>query len=76
MTTPNENEKNMCPNPQLVEVEKKEEKMTEASPNQTAIFEASQDKIQPQDKTQPQIDNEKLLSPTAGTATSSPKNRN
>lgn len=29
MTTPNENEKNMCPNPQLVEVERKEEKMTE-----------------------------------------------
>jgi hypothetical protein len=31
MTTPNENEKNMCPNPQLVEVEKKEESMTEAT---------------------------------------------
>jgi hypothetical protein len=30
MTTPNENEKNMCSNPQLVEVERKEEKMTEA----------------------------------------------
>jgi hypothetical protein len=29
MTTPNENGKNMCPNPQLVEVERKEEKMTE-----------------------------------------------
>jgi len=29
MTTPNENE--ICPNPQLVEVEKKEEKMTEAT---------------------------------------------
>jgi hypothetical protein len=29
MTTPNENEKNMCPNPQLVEVEKKEERMIE-----------------------------------------------
>jgi hypothetical protein len=29
MTTPNENEKNMCPNPQLVEVERKEERMTE-----------------------------------------------
>jgi hypothetical protein len=31
MTTPNENGKNMCPNPQLVEVEKKEEKMTETT---------------------------------------------
>jgi hypothetical protein len=31
MTTPNENEKNMCPNTQLVEVERKEEKMTEAT---------------------------------------------
>jgi hypothetical protein len=31
MTTPNENEKNMCPNPQLVEVERKEERMTEAT---------------------------------------------
>jgi hypothetical protein len=29
MTTPNENE--ICPNPQLVEVEKKEERMTEAT---------------------------------------------
>jgi hypothetical protein len=29
MTTPNENGENMCPNPQLVEVERKEEKMKE-----------------------------------------------
>jgi hypothetical protein len=31
MTTPNENGENMCPNPQLVEVERKEEKTTEAT---------------------------------------------
>jgi hypothetical protein len=72
MTTPNENKKNMCPNPQLVEVERKEEKMenqkAEQSPNQRAIPETSQDK--------PQLDNKKLLSTTTGTATSSPKNRN
>jgi len=70
MTTPNENE--ICPNPQLVEVEKKEEKMTEAteesSPNQTATTERTQEtRIQ---------DNKELLSTTTGTATSSPKNRN
>ena len=63
---PNENEKNICPNPQLLQ--EKEEKMTEASPNQTAISETSQDKNQ--------LNNRKLLSTTTGTATSSPKNRN
>jgi hypothetical protein len=66
MTTPNENEKNICRNLQLVE--KKEEKMTEASPNQTATTERDQE-------TRNQ-DNKKLPSTTTGTATSSPKNRN
>jgi hypothetical protein len=70
MTTPNENE--ICPNPQLVEVEKKEEKMNEKieepSPNQTATTKRTQE-------TKEQ-NNKELLSPTAGTATSSPKNRN
>ena len=35
MTTPNESGKNMCPNPQLVEVEKKEEEMTEDEDSDT-----------------------------------------
>jgi hypothetical protein len=56
--------KGICPNPQLLQ--EKEEKMTEASPNQT--------------EENPQLIENKeqrnLLSPTAGTATSSPKNRN
>jgi hypothetical protein len=65
MTTPNENE--IYPN-LLLQVEKKEEKMTEASPNQTATTERNQEtRIQ---------DNKELLSTTTGTATSSPKNRN
>ena len=72
MNTQNENEKNMCPNPQLVEVGKKEEKMTEAtkepSPKQTATTKRTQE-------TKEQ-NNKKLLSTTTGTATSSPKNRN
>jgi len=71
-----ENGKNICPNPHLVELEKKEEKMSEASP----ISEASQDKTQPQDKIHQEIHQEidtiHLVSPRTGTATSSPKNRN
>jgi hypothetical protein len=51
-----ENEKNICQNPQLLE--KKEEKMTEASPNQTAITETSQNKNQ--------LDNKNLLTTTGG----------
>lgn len=71
MNTQNENEKNICQVPQLVE--KKEEKMSEASPNS----EASQDKTQPQiDKIHLEIDTTHLVSPRTGTATSSPKNRN
>ena len=74
MTMQNENEKNICQVPQLVE--KKEGKMSEATP----ISEANQDKTQPQDKTQLEIDTIidtiHLLSPVTGTATSSPKNRN
>jgi hypothetical protein len=71
MTTP-ENEKSIYQNPQIVEVEKKEEKMAEkteeSSPNQTATTERNQEtRIQ---------DNKELLSTTTGTATSSPKNRN
>ena len=58
-----ENEKNICRNPQLVE--KKEEKMAEASPNQTAIAETSQNKNQ--------LDNQKLLTTTAGMTTGSRK---
>ena len=68
MNTQNEAEKNMSQNPHLI-VEKKEEKMSEASP----ISEASQDKTQPQDKIQPQINNNNLLSPTAGMTTGSRK---
>jgi hypothetical protein len=70
MTTPNENE--ICPNPQLVEVEKKEEKMTEKtkepSPKQTATTKRTQETKEK--------NNKKLLSTTTGTATSSPENRN
>jgi len=47
MTTQNENEKNMCPNPQLVEVEKKEESMTEATQQDNKKLLSPIDGLQP-----------------------------
>jgi len=44
MTTPNENE--ICPNPQLVEVERKEERMTEATQETQGKTEKQMNKTQ------------------------------